>query len=127
MKGIVLLTFVLLFGCYKAPTLDELKKADYGQYPSNYEALVKQCMEGKLFDPGAAMYKFTPPVKGYTNRAPMQGGDVDKFGYWVAAEINGKNRFGGYTGYQAHRFFIRAGDIYNACSYSKYGLMCDPC
>ncbi|HGM4966202.1 TPA: hypothetical protein ACKP0L_004543 [Pseudomonas putida] len=89
------------------PTLQELQSADYGQYPNNYEQLVKQWTESSLKDPNSAIInKISKPRKEYIfqNRAPV-------FGYSICALVNAKNSYGGYTGNQVYWIFINNGKV----------------
>lgn len=66
------------------------------------EAAVKSYFEQILFDPGAAQYRFTKqPVNGWVGDVL---GDLREFGWFMCGEVNGKNRMGGYVGYEP--FFV---------------------
>lgn len=110
---VVLSLMGLFSGCATMARLtpEQLASADYGDYPHDYQQLVKDYFETILFDPYSAKYKFTEPIKGYTRKAPILGGDVDRFGYVVTVWVNAKNRFGGYVGAKQHRFLIRNGQV----------------
>lgn len=92
-----------------AETVDTAN-ADYGQYPSNFEELVKQWGAANLKDPDSARYtRISKPRKEYlvANLKPA-------FGYSVCATINAKNSYGGYSGNQTYWFMIRDGKIERA-------------
>ncbi len=88
-----------------------LVSTNYGTYPDNYEELVKSYHGRKLKDPFCAQYQIATPVKGYTRKAPIAGGEPNNFGYMVLAHVNAKNSFGGYTGWKSHWFFIMNGVV----------------
>lgn len=114
MKQIFLIAIVtLLSACATlspenpmAETVDT-KNANYGPYPSNYEALIKAWGEENLKDPESARYgKISKPRKEF-----MFKESKPFFGYSICAGINAKNSYGGYTGSQPHWFLIRDGKI----------------
>ena len=89
------------------PPLVNIKNADYGLYPKNYEVLIKAWVAENLKDPDSARYsKFSKPRQEYMFEA-----NKPFFGYSVCAAINAKNSFGGYTGNQTYWFLIRDGKI----------------
>ena len=87
---------LFLAGCASAPPLS----ADYGTPPTNYEAKIKHDIDSVLRDPGSAQYRFSEPAKGF------KYGDfhaaVTWTGYLVPFEVNGKNAYGGYTGFSPY-------------------------
>lgn len=88
-----------------APTDEQIKKADYGKYPSNYKDIIKrQYFNKNLYDPQSAIYSWKTPEKTWTD-APY--GNGLSYGYIVTVCVNAKNRLGGYAGTSAYRFFLR--------------------
>jgi hypothetical protein len=108
-RTITLLALVFMFvGCVTPPTNDELMLADYGQFPTEPEPLIKDYMQSRLKDPSSAQYQFVGgPVKMWVK------GDTVKhvFGYGICTRINAKNSFGGYTGAQPYLFMIKNDSI----------------
>lgn len=93
------------FNAYKA-TLPE-PGADYGKYPNNYQALIKEFMNSVLKDPGSAQYSnFSKPRKEHAiaDRRAI-------YGYSACVMVNAKNSFGGYTGAKQYWFFIHNGNV----------------
>lgn len=103
-----LLTIMIgLIGCgLKRPSPEEFANAYFGEFPSNYEMLIKNHMESRLFDPYSAVYKFHPPEKGWMNH----WGTI-YYGWLVECDINAKNRYGAYVGYHTYSFLIRDGKL----------------
>ena len=81
--------------------------ADYGERVSQVQAekLVVTSLENILFDPYSAFYKFSRIRTGWRNLP-----NCDRiFGYYIEVDVNAKNRYGGYTGYQRRSAIIRDG------------------
>jgi hypothetical protein len=115
MKKVCLLVFsclaIMLAGC-AAPsrplTAEEVRylSTGPGPLPNNYQEIVVAYMEEVLIDPDSARYS------GW--KGPNHGTAQDLFGrnvigWLVCADINAKNRMGGYTGRQQY-FFLIHGD-----------------
>ena len=111
-KKIILFIMLFVIGCASAPTAEELANADYGSKPENYQKIIKEFMSLTLKDPYSAQYKFEEPYKGYTQKGLIYGGGVDQYGWIVKAWINGKNSYGGYTGFKAYTFIFRGDDFH---------------
>lgn len=95
----------LFAGCATAPTQEQINSAYYGDYPNDYETVVKNFMEVRLKDPASATYKFDAiPTKGWAGGG--LSGPVE-YGWRICAYINAKNSFGGYVGAKRHFFLIR--------------------
>lgn len=96
----------MLGGCAAAPSQQEVTAADYGNFPSDYEAIITKYMFIHLKDPASAQYQFlNKPTAAWRTL----GGK--KFGYALCAHINAKNSFGGYTGAKLYYFMIRNGVV----------------
>jgi len=107
----VLLLFTL--GCFTAVTHEQIASADYGEVPVPpvYQRAIKHFMEGVLFEPFTAHYRFLgEPQKGYAYLSGRMKPPV--FGYLVHVEINAKNLRGQYVGETVHRFFIKNEILY---------------
>ena len=114
LKAFLSIAMVCFFiGCASVAEIPPEQKAsaDYGDYPDNYEQLIKDYFEVRLFDPYTANYKFSKPIKGYTRKAPVVGGGIHEFGYVVIVWINAKNRMGGYVGIKRYPMFIKNGVV----------------
>jgi len=105
MKNILVILFVVisLIGCAMPPTASELANADYGPYPNDYEQIIRAQLNMTLKDPESARINFL--------RQPQSGwngiGGTIKYGWFVCADINAKNSFGGYTGSKLTYFLIK--------------------
>lgn len=116
MKNLLCLVIAaaLLAGCATPmPTPEQLASADCGPKPEAaiFQQAIKIWMQATLKDPDSALYRlFSDPVKGCVRDAPISGGKLH-FGWLVYADVNAKNGFGGYVGYQSYYFFFRDGKI----------------
>jgi len=118
MKTRTILTIIialLILSCAGKPlTYEEYNTGDFGPYPYNYEELVKDYFNQRLYDPYSAVYDFFGP--------PEKAKDGNKYGWKVQMRINAKNRMGGYVGYQLNHFMIKNNDIW-LCDGFYTGLM----
>ncbi|UVT17216.1 MAG: hypothetical protein H8K04_06620 [Nitrospira sp.] len=100
-------------GCVTPVTPEQIASADYGTVPDPqiYQNAVKDYMEGVLFDPYTAHYRFVgAPKKSYAYLSGTRKPPV--FGYLVQVAINAKNLWGTYMGEQPFRFFIKNEMLY---------------
>jgi hypothetical protein len=111
---------VALSGCVTAPTPREIAAADYGSPPTDHKSQIKNYFSKVLKDPESARYgEFTEPRKGYARvegRALISpdGGawlPTNVFGYEVSVQVNAKNSYGAYTGFERYLFLFRNGKI----------------
>ncbi len=120
----ILLTLPLLLmpGCVTV-TPEQMASADYGTFPSpSYREDIKKNMEGLLFDPRSAQYRFIgEPERGY---AYLSGRlRPPTFGYVVHTGINAKNGMGKYVGEKPYRFFIRNGTVWSLNGFAKAAIV----
>ena len=94
----------------------DLASADYGAYPADYEAIIKNYFNTTLKDPFSAHYQFEKPFKAYLRNAPIVGGQPRVFGYMVYTAVNAKNSFGAYVGWKSYRLLIRNGVVVGAAT-----------
>lgn len=108
---IPILFISLLSGCATTKlTQEQIDNGDYGPPPpSNYQEVIKELFYGVLKDPESARYRFQEPYKGWITKAPIMGGGVDRFGWFVKVGINAKNSYGGYTGEKTYTMFYKNG------------------
>lgn len=115
-----LMVGLFFIGCATPPTPQQVENADYGREVMQYEAenAVKEWMRYRLKDPSSAEYKFTIVQKGYFQDGMAFGGAVH-YGYRTDVLINGKNSYGGYTGFTPYKFLLRDGKVYKALEKHK--------
>lgn len=103
---VAILFSLMTISCAKPPTQSEIDAAYYGEYPVEYQQIVKNFMEGMLVDPFSTAYKFpNEPQKGWSvTRKGTEYGYITEFYY------NSKNRMGGYTGFSHGKLLLRDGN-----------------
>jgi hypothetical protein len=79
----------------------------YGAYPTNYKEIVTKWLETQLIDAGTARIEWNGDPK--PADLGTKGGHL--YGYLVNFKVNARNRFGAYTGKQAHGALIRDGQV----------------
>ncbi|OHB56573.1 MAG: hypothetical protein A2Y12_04680 [Planctomycetes bacterium GWF2_42_9] len=105
-KVLLIACLLVLSGCASTPTQEEMLNADYGECPQNYEQTIKNIMAMRLRDPDSAQYRFEQPFRGWADKGLINGGGKE-FGWVVKVAVNGKNGYGGYTGFQPFAFLFR--------------------
>jgi hypothetical protein len=112
LSTILFLSTLGLVGCAANKlTPEQAAAADYGTYPADYQQQIRNYFELRLKDPGSAQYRFYEPEKIVMHKAPIAGGGVDFFGYGVNVDVNAKNSFGAYVGFQRYTFSFRDGKM----------------
>lgn len=105
MKKLLLIGLVsaVLAGCATNLTQEQIAAADYGNYPANYQNIVKSYYEEVAKDPDSLKYKeIAKPV-----RVWIKDFGTYKFGYLTCVTLNGKNSYGAYTGYKTQALLIK--------------------
>lgn len=95
---------VVVGGCATKPTQADLAQADFGDFPNDYETIVKSYYGEVLKDPGSVQYRNITHPKVY---ATWGMGGPTRYGYLVCVTLNAKNSYGGYTGFQTDGILIR--------------------
>ena len=109
MKYFILGLAVILSACASCRvTSEQLQSANYGSVAGDMSKEIKEITEPELIDPWSVAYKFNVQA---SNSDYICQGKEPIFGYWVYAGVNAKNHFGGYTGWQRYRFFVKDGKI----------------
>lgn len=111
------LFMVILFtGCSASaqkvilPTSEQIESADYGEYPTNYEELVKKHITNLLIDPTSPIFSdWKEPKKGWYQE--RYGQKKLYYGYKVCFFVNSKNRMGGYAGKSQYLVIINNNQI----------------
>ena len=111
---------LLLAACAASPqpahapvqiSMRTVRSANYGVYPKNYERQIRQYLNETLLDGDSARIRIiTPPRKvfsiykdpadNYTGPGQLKYAQY----YVVCVNVNAKNAFGGYTGWQTQRY-----------------------
>tara|TARA_Y100000748_G_scaffold302563_1_gene305094 strand:- start:2967 stop:3755 length:789 start_codon:yes stop_codon:yes gene_type:complete len=110
----LLLTVLILSGCAKSlipmpvsvmpeRNNERFPETAYGEYPSNYQKILKDYLQNNLLNHEDAKVEFinTPAKLSISQLAS------DTTGYRVCLSINSKNNKSVYTGYKTHLFIIK--------------------
>lgn len=105
-----LLPLLLALGaCNTVPSAQALRDADYGSAPGGaVRDRIRAAFAPLLIDAGSAEYRFAEPEQGW-------GKDEHGFVYgWVVmTEVNSRNQFGAFTGWQTYKVLARDGDVHS--------------
>ena len=119
MNKILLISLVLIVsGCSKGliPMTDlvmpernseRVSEESYGDYPKNYQKILKDFLQQKLINHESAKVEF---INKPSKLSISQMGN-DYSGYRLCLSINSKNRKSIYTGYKTHLFIIKNSEV----------------
>ena len=119
MNKILLISLVLIVsGCSKGliPMTDlvmpernseRVSEESYGDYPKNYQKILKDFLQQKLINHESAKVEF---INKPSKLSISQMGS-DYSGYRLCLSINSKNRKSIYTGYKTHLFIIKNSEV----------------
>lgn len=108
MKKLTIMAMILLLSACAGPTPQEAARADYGDYPLNYEAIVRAYHRTYLKDPDTVQYSgFSYPQQLFVGN--MFSGT--KYGFGVCVTYNARNSYGGYVGVRTDAVLIRNGVV----------------
>jgi len=92
------------------------KAASYPPKPTNYKQQVRAYMHVTLKDPDSAQYQHWVLAKGYSECKPPV------YGWIVSVQVNAKNGFGAFTGYQPQLFWLHGHDLIKSATELPYKL-----
>lgn len=112
MSLLLIAAFVIGSGCTAVPrpSPQELAATEFGPAPSpeQIESEVKSYFQFRLRDPLSAQYQFGKPEKYFIRKR----GEQAIYGAWrVYGNINAKNAYGAYIGFEQFGFLFRNGRI----------------
>lgn len=106
---------VAVWGCATAgPTAAEIEGFDYGPEPTRaaVESKVRAYFDVTLKDAESARYRFDPAVTKYWIKETGWATAKRSLVGWLAkVDVNAKNSYGGYTGFQRYEFLFKDGEI----------------
>lgn len=113
---------ILLSGCvFTQPTMEEEKNANYGTSVTQdrAEKLARKWFKYNLKDSESGRYDFGAVYKGWLDVVLTR-----HFGYILPVDVNSKNSYGAYEGYQDYVFVFKDGyiNLVTAPPSVKYGL-----
>tara|TARA_B100000530_G_scaffold232794_1_gene150776 strand:+ start:742 stop:1533 length:792 start_codon:yes stop_codon:yes gene_type:complete len=114
----LLLAILILTGCSKSliplpvsivpeRNNERLPQSSYGEYPSDYQKILKDYLQNNLLNHEDAKVEFvnTPAKLSISQLAK------DTTGYRVCLSINARNNKSVYTGYKTHLFMLNNGEV----------------
>jgi len=94
------------------PTIADLEAAYYGEYPTDYEQIIKDYLHGWLVDPDSVKgLKISEPKPGWTQFRTNSFSENPDYGYICWTTFNSRNRMGGYVGYRDYLIMIKNGRV----------------
>ena len=130
-RAALLGSLCLLAACAYTPpsaqvSLKAVRSENYGSYPKNYERQIRQYLNDTLLDPGSARIRIGTPHKVFQTYNPLANTYPPKTPkelktnqyYVVCAEVNAKNTFGGYAGWQTQRYRFTNGSMEDEQNFS---------
>jgi hypothetical protein len=105
--SLICLSLCASAGILHAQSATPVDVARYGQFPIGYKEIVTKWLETKLLDPASAQIEW----EGDPKPADLGTKGQHLYGYLVKFKVNSRNRFGAYTGKQAHGALIRNGEV----------------
>ena len=110
-------------------SMKTVRSENYGSYPQNYQRQVRQYLKDSLLDPGSAKIRIGTPHKVFQIYNPLANTYPPKTPkelktnqyYVVCAEVNAKNTFGGYTGWQTKIYRFVDGGIEDEALLGSFG------
>lgn len=107
---LILIAMAALAGCVTAPPLPTAAQndvADHGEMPQHYKEAISAYFDGTLKDPASVQYRnMTVPKKEFIRDSMLQGYKLN-WGWLVSVDVNAKNSYGGYVGFQTYHFLFR--------------------
>lgn len=93
-----------LAGCATLPSESQVKDADHGTYPDDYEKIIKTYYAYEYGQPETIMYRAMSSPKRY-----WIGNRLDDvyYGYLVCVTLNTKNILGEYSGFRTDAIMIK--------------------
>ena len=117
-KYLAAVSALLLAGCmpqmlpqHYQISMREVRAENYGEYPKDYQQRIRQYLDNTLLDAGSARVRFTTPPRKVLQLWRTQAGLQSKAYYAACVEVNAKNAYGGYTGWQTHRYRFHKGGL----------------
>lgn len=106
------------------PTKEYLSNYDYGQPPVNYKKTIEEYVKSMLIDPDSAQIThYSIPSKDWLSDNDIGGNTYT--GWLVCADINAKNKFGGYAGRKLYTFVFNSEKIIFSQSDVNFKMVAD--
>lgn len=119
-RGIAAVAAVLLAGTAAAKEPD-VSNLDFGTSPQEPIAIAKQLMAYQLKDPESAQYRWVATYLGYCKQGWAKGKGLDWYGWAATIEVNAKNSYGGYTGFEPYTILYKDQQAVRAIKGANFG------
>ena len=119
--AVLLIASPALFTGCATVSKTEIAQASFEAVPANIETLIKQDMGSRLTDPYSAVYEFGTPRRGFSQDGFAVGGKK-RLGYIIPIQVNAKNIYGGYTGYEDEYYLWTEGQLYLITALKRSGM-----
>ena len=99
------ITLPIITACAVPVTQEAVDTASFGPEPQKeeYMTIIEDHLRGIALDPKSIILNCLEATMGWARRRVT---DQPSFGWLVACDVNGRNRFGGYTGIQPYVFIF---------------------
>jgi len=117
-----ILLILILVGCTPTSLIIDSSKVDYGVYPENYKAIVKEYFFKYFPHSVAFAHETQKPFKAYKRLPPILGGGVEIYGYLVYVKVITIHvyAYSSYTTREEYRLLIRNGKVVARINPNKY-------
>ena len=116
LTALAALATATLSSCSSAPTKEATINADYGLDMSSAQCIsaTEPVIAYGLKDPGSAQFRHGACIKDHWNSIPIMRMGIE-FGWIQRGEVNAKNSFGAYVGFQPYKVLIKNGQAVRWC------------
>ncbi len=121
-SGILAICALLFAGCQTSANFQTpVDYHDYGPQPQIQASELESYIGTSLKDEKSARYKFGDPARAYCNHGLLSGGKVVWTGWVVPFQVNAKNSFGGYVGFENRYARYSNGELLDVAKPSSVG------
>ena len=117
-SALSLVACLLFAGCATSP-IQSLPVGDCGPVPKNADVIARAYILSSLKDPDSAQFRNGVLRKGWVRDGLLYGGAY-RFGWIYSVDLNAKNSYGGYAGYEEQHIFIHNGSRSDVTAKFKY-------
>lgn len=113
--GVFLIALLSCATKVRTPSPEQLSSAQYGSAPAKLEVpeMIRRYLKASgYYDPnGSEIEACTDPIQGWVKNPNYDSREEFVFGWKVSCDINGKNRMGGFVGFETIQYFVKDGNV----------------